>query len=263
MKYACEISIKVEKKMVDDLVVELLDNLLFNPYKMDIFYNEFMKPRHSMNYNKAYLLDNLSKQEMVGITSFSLYPKDYNPENVRPFFRLSIAHLDNWDQLRLLLEWVAYDKIYQSLLLENEPMKNILFNSSLIYCYYYDQDDVWEQTNQENGCDNWGKEILVKGFTFIAAPLMYFGEECDSAIPFNSIDALPVSQKIRIKGKELLKVALFDIHDQADKEKNREIQKMFWKSLDLKVLADDYKAKNKIDYIARLKRRSELFNKKR
>jgi len=265
MKYTCKLSIKVEKDLVEDLVNKIIDQLSFTPDKMDLFFNEFEQPRESLSYKKSYLLENLSiKQEMEGITSFSLYSKNHLSENVKPFFRFKITHLKNSNQLRCSLEWVAYDKIDQGLLLEkNESMKNILSMSSLIYCYYYDQEDVWEQTNQERDNDSWGRRLTVKGFDFMAAPLMYFGKECDSAIPFNLLSAFSKSKRLQIKGEEVLKVSLFDINEQADKKENREAQRMFWESLELKKLAEDYKSKNKIDFTAFLKSRAAQSKRKK
>lgn len=260
MKYTCKLYLKSRSDLTKDLVKKVISNLDFAPNKMDVFFNEYSLPKESIPFDEHFLLDNLSVEEMKGVTSFSLYNKEYCNENITPFFRFKLSHVKNSPNVKCDLEWIAYPEIKDHLLLENDNMKNILNNSSLIYCYYYNQGDVWEQTNQEINNENcWGKRLVVKGFDFMAAPLMYFGEECNDAIPFNTISSFSLTEKKQINSKEILKVSLFGIHEAP--EKNRKNQKNYWEDLGLKSLSDKYKEKNKIDFTAFLKKRASA-NKK-
>lgn len=261
--YACELLVNIKKTQIIDLVKLAIDQLSFSPDRMDVFFNMFVRDKQGLRYDKTYLLENLSiEDDLEGITSLSLYPKKSSVANARPFFRASLGHIQNSNQLRCKLEWIANEKINQKLHLENEPMSNLLSIASLIYCYYFDQSDVHDQTRQENSSDNWGKRLRTGGFEFLAAPLMYFGRDCDPIIPIKSLEVYPEAQTIKIRGQKVIKISLFDIHEDASSKVNRKTQKLFWRTLNLVELVEDIESRNKTNAIEEYKKLAARFKEK-
>ncbi len=258
MKFTCDLNVIVGKKQLNDLVLSVIRNLDFSPSKMYLSYNEFKKPKEDIRFDLDFIMADLSFEEMKGITAFSLYDEFYHSENVTPFFRFRISHLEeDVGRVKCSMEWIAYSSIDDGMLLEKERMSEILSKSSLIYCYYYEQSDVWEQSNMDINDNSWGRCLTIKGFDFMAAPLMYFGQECNDAIPFEKLSNYSKSEKIVIYNSEIIKIMLFDIHDMPSKLSNRKAQEDFWKEMNLVKLAKEYEDKNKIDFTAFLKNRAK------
>ena len=261
--YACNLLLNIKKTQIIELVDLAIDQLSYIPDRMDVFFNMFVRDKQGLRFDMSYLLENLSiEDDLEGITSFSIYPKNFSDTDAGPFFRVSIGQTQNSNQLRCNFEWIANKKIDQKLHLENESMSNILSIASLIYCYYFDQSDVHDQTRQENSNDNWGKRLRAGGFDFLAAPLMYFGRDRDSIIPISSLKAYPEAKIIKIKDQEVIKIFLFDIHEDASSKVNREKQKLFWNKLNLEGLVKEFESWSKTNAIEEYKKLAARFKEK-
>ncbi|MCB6902481.1 hypothetical protein [Hoylesella buccalis] len=78
-KYCCELIIKIEAQRIVDLLSNGITLLDFEPVRMDLYFNEFKQPRDFIQYNREYILNNLSISEVDGgITTLSLYQYSVN-----------------------------------------------------------------------------------------------------------------------------------------------------------------------------------------
>jgi hypothetical protein len=159
-------------------------------------------------------------------------------------------------------------------------MTNFLSNPNFICGNCCDNGDRCEQSKKENEyfintdpknpyeiekivekydlSKHWGRSENTCGLEFMAAPLMWFGENFYRIIPKQKLLEFRFASLISIEEVELVHVKLFDIYDSPAKELNRAIQKEFWSFFNLEEVVAKYKKENEIvdsleDIIARAK----------
>ena len=200
-----------------DNIIKSLD---FKPDKMDIYYNEFSTPKSFIKYNSN-LLNALSLSELDGgVTSFSLYDNRYTNERITPFFRVKILDTTfSNKQVVCFFEWVSYSKLYFDL--DVLFLSNYLSDEAkIIFLIAYNQLDGIAGIEKQNyfkrifsSQAKWGKRIFVNSIPFIAAPVMFFGNEYYSIIPKDVLLKVPNSQELIVKGQEVIAIRLFDLYD--------------------------------------------------
>lgn len=266
--YCCELYLKIKFDLIPDLLSNVINLLDFEPIKMDIFHNEFKKSKERIAYEKEYILKNLSKSEVDGgITSVSLYDNNSTYENTTPFFRFGIFDTTlNEELVNCTFEWVAYQNL--DWLIKDEFILNKLLQEGvkLVYLVAYDQLDVAQETREskENigfssklfSKKNWGKEENVKGFAFIAAPLMYFGNAYDKVISIDDLKSYKRASTIKINDSEIIKIEIFPLY--SNPKEYRKAQEDYWKKLNLEKQIKNYRETTKIDFTEFLKIRSSL-----
>lgn len=213
-----------------DNIIKSLD---FKPDKMDIYYNEFSTPKSFIKYNSN-LLNALSLSELDGgVTSFSLYDNRYTNERITPFFRVKILDTTfSNKQVVCLFEWVSYSKLYFDL--DVLFLSNYLSDEArIIFLIAYNQLDGIAGIEKQNyfkrifsSQAKWGKRIFVNSIPFIAAPVMFFGNEYYSIIPKDVLLKVPNSQELIVKGQEVIAIRLFDLYDNPNLHRNT--QKKYW-----------------------------------
>ena len=213
-----------------DNIIKSLD---FKPDKMDIYYNEFSTPKFFIKYNSN-LLNALSLSELDGgVTSFSLYDNRYTNERITPFFRVKILDTTfSNKQVVCLFEWVSYSKLYFDL--DVLFLSNYLSDEAkIIFLIAYNQLDGIVGIEKQNyfkrifsSQAKWGKRIFVNSIPFIAAPVMFFGNEYYSIIPKDVLLKVPNSQELIVKGQEVIAIRLFDLYDNPNLHRNT--QKKYW-----------------------------------
>lgn len=213
-----------------DNIIKSLD---FKPDKMDIYYNEFSTPKFFIKYNSN-LLNALSLSELDGgVTSFSLYDNRYTNERITPFFRVKILDTTfSNKQVVCLFEWVSYSKLYFDL--DVLFLSNYLSDEAkIIFLIAYNQLDGIAGIEKQNyfkrifsSQAKWGKRIFVNSIPFIAAPVMFFGNEYYSIIPKDVLLKVPNSQELIVKGQEVIAIRLFDLYDNPNLHRNT--QKKYW-----------------------------------
>ncbi len=213
-----------------DNIIKSLD---FKPDKMDIYYNEFSTPKFFIKYNSN-LLNALSLSELDGgVTSFSLYDNRYTNERITPFFRVKILDTTfSNKQVVCLFEWVSYSKLYFDL--DVLFLSNYLSDEAkIIFLIAYNQLDGIAGIEKQNyfkrifsSQAKWGKRIFVNSIPFIAAPVMFFGNEYYSIIPKDVLLKVPNSQELIVKGQEVIAISLFDLYDNPNLHRNT--QKKYW-----------------------------------
>lgn len=247
-----------------DFFYRIINSLNFIPSKMDVYYNEFSTPKFFIKYNPN-LPNLLSLSELDGgITSFSLYDSKYTNENVSPFFRAKILDTTFSNrQVVCILEWVSYSALYFN------PDIHFLSNylcdeAKIVFLFAYNQFDAFNGTEKTNYLktllnprSRWGKKVIVKSMPFIAAPVMFFGQEYGSIIPKKTLLKVPNSQEIIINGQEIVAIKLFDLYDNPNL--HRDIQKKYWKITSLSQRIKKYEEKVfLVDAIAQYKERYQI-----
>lgn len=228
-----------------DNIIKSLD---FKPDKMDIYYNEFSTPKSFIKYNSN-LLNALSLSELDGgVTSFSLYDNRYTNERITPFFRVKILDTTfSNKQVVCLFEWVSYSKLYFDL--DVLFLSNYLSDEArIIFLIAYNQLDGIAGIEKQNyfkrifsSQAKWGKRIFVNSIPFIAAPVMFFGNEYYSIIPKDVLLKVPNSQELIVKGQEVIAIRLFDLYDNPNLHRNT--QKKYWQITSLSQRIKKYEKK--------------------
>ena len=213
-----------------DNIIKSLD---FKPDKMDIYYNEFSTPKSFIKYNSN-LLNALFLSELDGgVTSFSLYDNRYTNERITPFFRVKILDTTfSNKQVVCLFEWVSYSKLYFDL--DVLFLSNYLSDEAkIIFLIAYNQLDGIAGIEKHNyfkrifsSQAKWGKRIFINSIPFIAAPVMFFGNEYYSIIPKDVLLKVPNSQELIVRGQEVIAIRLFDLYDNPNLHRNT--QKKYW-----------------------------------
>lgn len=273
--YFCELIIKVSIQRLSDLLSGVIELLDFEPIKMHISYNEFKNPKFYIQYDKDYILNNLSKSEVDGgITSFSLYDQSHTDENTNPFFRFSLSDATlNEELVKCNFKWIAYKKL-DWLINDEFILKRLLQEDvELVYLITSNQHDVYAQTraheSEKNSNfiskllskKNWGRREIVNGIAFIAAPLMYFGKAYDEVISIKYLQAYEKARKININSKEIIKIEIYPLYSNPKEYRNE--QKDYWKMMNLSKKIEDYEKLKKRDFTEYLKRRSSLYDLKK
>lgn len=228
-----------------DNIIKSLD---FKPDKMDIYYNEFSTPKSFIKYNSN-LLNALSLSELDGgVTSFSLYDNRYTNERITPFFRVKILDTTfSNKQVVCLFEWVSYSKLYFDL--DVLFLSNYLSDEAkIIFLIAYNQLDGIAGIEKQNyfkrifsSQAKWGKRIFVNSIPFIAAPVMFFGNEYYSIIPKDVLLKVPNSQELIVRGQEVIAIRLFDLYDNPNLHRNT--QKKYWQITSLSQRIKKYEKK--------------------
>lgn len=135
-------------------------------------------------------------------------------------------------QVVCLFEWVSYSKLYFDL--DVLFLSNYLSDEAkIIFLIAYNQLDGIAGIEKQNyfkrifsSQAKWGKRIFVNSIPFIAAPVMFFGNEYYSIIPKDVLLKVPNSQELIVKGQEVIAIRLFDLYDNPNLHRNT--QKKYW-----------------------------------
>lgn len=257
MNYSFDINIKIKINEIEDIIQKCIKFLEFEPAFMDAYSDEFRKPKENVKYDNAFLIKHISKQEFLGITRFCLYDENYSNTSITPFFRVGIHHFEN-KASQMSLEWIGL-KDFKKYLYPNDLLKYLAIQTKVICMYYYNKNDVGIQNlKYDDGESAWGRCKTVKGFDFLAAPLMYFGEGGLGIIPEERLLLLNNTERVDFNGQSLVCVKLFDLYSDPSSEKNREIQEKYWKDLDLEVLIMKHQERNRFNAMEYLLRKEKV-----
>lgn len=259
--YSVEIRLATASSFVKQILNKILEVIDYVPHSMDLFTNEFEKPKVDIPYNLDFINRNISDEELNSITAVSLYDQYFNRDsNITPFVRIKIKHNANAN-LELTIRFVSYQNLNR-FINDDSLIKNFLPFGSFIYGYFYNQHDVFNQTKEKEQNTSWGKKIEQYGYSFMAAPLMYFGESFFKYFSFTELDKNYELECIEIDSQKIFKLELFELY--SNSELNRKIQQEFWIKTQLEDAIMNYQKLHKPQiavkdrYVLRVKKYKDL-----
>ena len=282
-KYACNFLYKYSESEMLALLTNALDVLGFEPTYMAIFFNEFEKPLDDITYDKKYLFEIL-KSAPISITLKSqLY--DEGKRETNNWFRIKL-YLDRpYDSDSCSFEW---NNTNLDFLIDSDKFSVFLSSPNLVYAYCYDQYDCMNQSNNRidsfvlehpnksykiakdhlnddviDVSKHWGRYVNTLEFTFMAAPLMWFGEDYFKIIPKEKLLKFKGAILINHFSFDLVHIQLFALYDDPSMIKNRERQQMFWETFDLEKKAVQYEEDRPFDFIKWYKEKAAKKKRKR
>jgi hypothetical protein len=256
-RYACNIMFEYEEKYVEGLIDYAIGNLGFSAAYMDIFFVGMRKSLDDVRFSTKELFKQLKPKPGVITIKQQLYDEDNRKTN-------------NWVRLKLIfgaasglnlfsMEWSNTNLNF--LIGNSHFVKFLLTSEKLLYCYCYDQYDCMNQTNEQvnffkenypsapikviknymgddiiDVSQHWGRYLTTKGITFMAAPLMWFGQKCFKFIPKENLMRFG-GISLGNSSTDLVHIKLFDLYGNPSDPENREMQRRFWEHLKLVELA--------------------------
>lgn len=283
-KYSCSILYKFNSDEFFILFGNALKVVGFEPAYMDIFFDEFSSSLDDIRYDAEYLFKLLEKKPGTVMLKNKIYDADAGTIDYC-WFRFKLM-LDNpYKEEFCSLEW---SNLHLDFLLNSSLFNEFLSSQNIIYCYCYNQYDCIHQSNTsavnpdfekpwkrgESSRDfilkeaidiseHWGRYIKSLEFTFMAAPLMWFGEEYFKIIPKESLLKFKGASIINYPFFNLVHIKLFELYDDPSKADNRKRQKDFWGTFDLQKKAEQYEKDRPFDFIAWYKERAASKKKKK
>lgn len=253
--YKIEIKLKIGNipQKSFELVSSLIDSTKFQATHMDIFL-DFRKP--------------LIKNQKFDNCNFTDFMKNY-PDNITLKNKTSFENTFK----KIEVKFVKVDKLE---LLQNvtlgffaEQVNNTLINEFLniikededfIYLLAYNFEDSFEYSdvNQDvEDCDNklfnYSKNIKIKGYSFIAAPVMYFGNLYNEVISFHLLLNLKDSFFTKLINEKVIYLELFDLYENPISDINRQKQKKYWDFLELNNVINNFNKKTTFSFFEFLK----------
>lgn len=280
-RYASDMLYKHNENNSITLLNQALNVLGFTPSYMSIFFNEFEKSLDDITYDKEYLLKCTRNKPHFHVT---INQQLYSVENreTNNWFKFIVNADSPFGLNTCSLEW---SNIQLDFLLNEKIIKSFLQNPNFIYCYCYNQYDVSHQSNGrvdsfienypnqpyrivKNFMDDdvidisqhWGRFVSTRGITFMAAPLMWFGQEYLKIISKESL--LNFTEASVANDTDIVHIKLFDLYADPAIPENRKRQKDFWQTFDLQKKLEQYEKDRPFDFIAWHKERAALKKKK-
>ena len=265
--YTCNLILAVPVRGVPALIEKAVDCIKFAPATMDVFFNEFKAAEHRVPFDRIKLINSISQFDGDGgITSVALYDAASTPKRPTPFFRARIDLTLSGEYPILTLEWVAHESV--DYLIDDHCVIRLFVggHAEILSCIAFDQDDAFEQSQAQDQrttlqkllrTDYWGRSETVFGMTFIAAPIMIFGEGFEQVIPRASLLKSDKARTLKIAGKTFVEVTLTDLYGAP--AQGRAAQQAFWKTVSLAKCIRTYRESEKRDFGALLKQRAATF----
>lgn len=283
-RYSCSILYKFNKDDFLESFKNALQVLGFEPLYMDIYIDEFSNSLDDIRYDTDYVFDLAQKKPSTILLKNKIYDADTRTTDFFWFrFRLSIDSPFGLDTCSF--EWSNNNLEF---LVNNNLFNTFLNSTNLIYCYCYNQFDCMRQSNASmnnpdfekpwkpgemsrdfilnNAIDvseHWGRYVSTRGVTFMAAPLMWFGEEYFKITAKEALLKFTGASLVNYPSLDLVHIKLFDLYDDPSKKENREKQKFFWKTFDLQKKIEQYEKDRPIDFIAWYKEKAAMKKKKK
>ena len=246
----------------------LLELLPFEPAKMSVFYSEFHKDVPDRPYDKRWLLENISTEELVGLTGTTLYGKKYRRGSGHPFVTLGFKPFDE----RVRIGLTCVDAISLDWMLDGDNLLQTMLcgGATLWYLYCYrrltkpggynvsQKPSIAEFRRAEPWKDS--AVLAPHKARFVTSPLMFFGEGVQSLIPLRRFLLSPGSTEMEICGNPVVRVELFGL-DEPECESHAESKRRFWETTDLFTYLVNAEKRNPVNAIKDYERRALLYQK--
>jgi hypothetical protein len=248
-KYNCTILYVYREDAINDLMTLVLTKLGFEPGYMTVFFDEFEDPLEDIEFDESRLFSILER--VPG--TVTIMNQLYNETGGNYWFRLRLSSEVIGGPAICSLEWSNANLDF---LLDTEGFHSLFGFDGLIYCYCYDQLDCRAGAGMEDISEHWGRSVSAKGFTVMAAPLMWFGPGFADIIQQNELLLFSRASVVEEMGHELVYVKLFDLYESPAIPENRQKQKEFWTSFDLQERIDRYAQSHVTNFEETLKARA-------
>lgn len=254
--YKVEIKLKISdiSKKSTDLVFSLINESDFQATHMDIL----------MNYSKP-LLQNQKFDNITFIKLMGKYPDSItlnNKSNIKSFFQkieIKFVNVDKIDLLQNVTLSFFTDNINNTFI--DGFIKILQEERDFIYLYAYNFDYAFDESNIslekfDDGHDkllNYGRNLKIKGYSFIAAPIMYFGELYSEVITFPLLFSLKDIFSVKFINEKVVCLKLYDLYDDPTIESNRQRQKEYWDFLETNSIINNFTKKTTFNFFDFLK----------
>jgi hypothetical protein len=289
MRYGCNILNRYDESRFEIVVTDILQKLGFEPLYFDVFFDEFKKVKEDLSFDAGKIISLLSKEKPGVLTIKSaLYDDLGNNENYN-WVRIRLNIEDGTDETigkTFLLEWSNIGNL--DFLMSSQLFADLLKHEDLVYCYCYDSKDAMQQSNTNYNefskeplpdgvvltlnewgdriidiSKNWGRMQTVRSITFMAAPLMWFGQGFDTVLKLKEMRKFKYARYDDLE-KGPVYIELLKLGSNPSLPENRLKQKEYWDFLSYHDTIRKYdKANRMTDGIAWYRKRVKQLNKKK
>ncbi len=254
MRNSCDILIKYDELTFLDYFKKALGNLGFEPLFMDIFFDEFHRPKDDLEYDEEYLMELLSKK----IKPQSIMIKNSVYAEGEPYYWLRIS-LRNDDEFittlgkNYLFEWSNRDLNF---IIDNGFLKEILNSSPFIYCFCFDSADAYQyrdishdkKERDKQRKSDYSRYTSVRDCGFVAAAEMWFSELYNPVFDILYFNKFKYADFGECAGQTICHIKLFDLYADPSLPENRAKQKAYWNLLITHNVFENYEKNNEIDF---------------
>lgn len=259
-RFECEVIYKFKKDEAINYLKKAVKSLGFTPQYMSIYFLDMKKPLDDISFDLEHLLKLINGKSGTVTIKQQLFDPEKRESNNWFRFKLIVDSPFGLDICSL--EW---SNVNLDFLLETKKIIDFIDSADLIYAYCYDQYDCVNQSDErvdsyienypkqpykiiKNYMDDdvidvskhWGRHINIKGLSFMAAPLMWFGSEYFYIIPKNELLKLASATLAKFTNSELVQVKLFNLYEDPSSSLNRKKQEDFWKTMSLQKRAEQF-----------------------
>lgn len=287
MRYGCEILIRYDESGFGIVLKDILQKLGFEPLYFDVFFDEFKKPKDDLPFDPEKIISLLSKEKPGVLTIKSALYDDLGNNEAYNWVRIRLNIDDGMDETigkTFLLEWSNTGTL--DFLISSQVFTSLLKHEDLIYCYCYDSKDAMQQSDSSYNefskeplpdgvvltlndwgdriidiSKNWGRMQTVRSVTFMAAPLMWFGQGFDKVLKLKEMRKFKYARHEDME-KGPVYIELFKLGDNPSLPENRLKQKEYWDFLSYHDTVRKYDKANQVDGIAWYRNRVKQKNKK-
>ena len=288
MRYGCEILTRYDESAFGIVVKDILQKLGFDPLYFDVFFDEFKKPKNDLSFDAGKIISLLLKEKPGVVTIKSALYDDLGDNEAYNWVRIRLNIDDGTDETigkTFLLEWSNTGTL--DFLMSSQIFADLLKHEDLIYCYCYDSKDAMQQSDSSYNefskeplpdgvvltlndwgdriidiAKNWGRMQTVRSITFMAAPLMWFGQGFDKVLRLKEMRKFKYARHEDLE-KGPVYIELFKLGDNPAAPENRLKQKEYWDFLSYHDTIRKYDKANQRDGIAWYRRRVKQKNKKK
>lgn len=252
-----KIEIKLRINNIPDKSFDLVDSVIkasgFQSTHMDILVN-FSKP---LVENQEYSYSKLFELMKNYPDSITLKNKTSYKNSLKKI-EVKFVNVNKLELLQNVTLGFFAEHINNNLI--DEFLKIIQKEEDFIYLLAYNFDDSFEQSdisldieNCDNKLFNYGKNIKIKGYRFIAAPVMCFGNLYNEVIAFTLLLDLKDIFFVKLINEKVIYLELFDLYENPISDLNRLRQKKYWDFLELNHIINNFNKKTTFSFFEFLK----------
>lgn len=288
MRYGCEILIRYDESGFGIVLKDILQKLGFEPLYFDVFFDEFKKRKEDLSFDAEKIISLLSNEKPGVVTIKNALYDDLGNNEAYNWVRIRLNIEDGTDETigkTFLLNWSNTETL--DFLISSQVFTSLLKHENLIYCYCYDSNDATQQSNTNynefskeplpdgvvltrndvgdriiDTAKNWGRMQTVRSVTFMAAPLMWFGQGFDKVLRLKDLRKFKYARQEDLE-KGPVYIELYQLGEGPSLPENRLRQKEYWDFLSYHDTIRKYDKANQVDGIAWYRKRAKQIKMKK